>query len=71
MGVITIKGGKEVVECNEKLYLHYFEKPPSIVFNEIFVHLLELCSFTHEVEITRIWNHFIILEECFQICCRF
>jgi hypothetical protein len=52
MGVITIKGGKEVVECNEKLYFHYFEKTPSIVFNEIFVHLLELCSFTHEVEIT-------------------
>jgi hypothetical protein len=51
MGVITIKVGKEV-ECNEKLYFHYFEEPPSIVFNEIFVHLLELCSFTHEVEIT-------------------
>jgi hypothetical protein len=26
MGVITIKGGKEVVECNEKLYLYYFEE---------------------------------------------
>jgi hypothetical protein len=34
MGVITIKGARVIMECNEKLYLHYFEEPPSIVFNE-------------------------------------
>jgi hypothetical protein len=50
-GVVTIKGAKVVVKCNEKLYLHYFEKPPLIIFNEFFVNVLELCLFIHEVGI--------------------
>jgi hypothetical protein len=51
LGVVIIKGAKTIVECNEKIYLHYFEKPSSIVFNEFFVYFLQLCLFTHEVEI--------------------
>jgi hypothetical protein len=34
LGVVTMKGAESVVECIEKLYLHYFEEPPSIIFNE-------------------------------------
>jgi hypothetical protein len=37
LGVLIIKGAKTIVECNEKIYFHYFEKPSSIVFNEFFV----------------------------------
>jgi hypothetical protein len=51
MGVITIKGIKAIVECYENLYPHYFEKSLTIVFKELFVHFLELCLFTHKVEI--------------------
>ncbi len=50
MGVVTIKGVKAIVECNESLYLHYFTKLLAIVFNELFFHFLELCLFIHEVE---------------------
>ncbi len=51
MGVITIKGAKGVVGSNENLYHHSFEKPSLIVFNKLFVHLLKLCLFTHEIGI--------------------
>jgi hypothetical protein len=40
MGAITIKGVKTLVDCNEKLYLYYFEKSPIIIYNELFVHIL-------------------------------
>ncbi len=48
MDVITIKG---VVGSNENLYHNSFEKPPLIVLNKLFVHLLKLCLFTLEVGI--------------------
>jgi hypothetical protein len=41
-GVVTIKRAKALVDCNEKLYLHYFEGPPLNIFNEFFIHLVEL-----------------------------
>jgi hypothetical protein len=47
-----IKGAKTFVDYSENLYLHYFEKQPSIVFNEIIIHILKLCLFTHEIEIS-------------------
>jgi hypothetical protein len=37
LGVVIIKGAKTIVERNEKLYVHYFEKPSSIAFNDFFV----------------------------------
>jgi hypothetical protein len=49
--VVIVKGAKVVVKCNEKMYFHYFEEPPLIIFNEFFVIVLELCLFTHEVGI--------------------
>jgi hypothetical protein len=42
LGAVTMKGAKTLVDCNEKLYLHYFEGPPLIIFNEFFIHLVEL-----------------------------
>ncbi len=60
MGVV-IKGTKTFVHLNENIYLHYFLKQPFIVFKEIIIHILEMCLFTHEVEIPWIWNHFILL----------
>jgi hypothetical protein len=50
-----------------KWYFHYFEESPLIVFNELFVHILELCVFTHKVEILLIWISFILLKESFYI----
>jgi hypothetical protein len=47
--------------------LQYFEGPPLIIFNEFFIHLVELWLFIHEVEIPWIWCHFIMLEESFYI----
>ncbi len=64
-GVFIIKGAKAIVEYNEKLYLHYFEKSPLIGFNELFNHPLELCWSIYEVELQSIWRHFIVLEESF------
>jgi len=37
LSVVIIKGAKTIVECNEKIYFHYFEKSSSIIFNEFFV----------------------------------
>jgi hypothetical protein len=36
-----IEGGQIVVECNEKMYLHYLEK--SSLIYELIVYLLKLC----------------------------
>jgi len=60
-----IKGAKTFVDYSENLYLHYFEKQPSIVFNEIIIHILKLCLFTHEIEISWIWNHFYYIKLIF------
>jgi hypothetical protein len=62
--VVTIIRAKIIVKCNENLYFHYFGKPSSIVFNEFFVHLLELCLFIHEIGVRWISSHFIVLERC-------
>ncbi len=51
MGVVTIKGAKTISKCNENLCFQCFDEPPLIVFKECFVHLLELCLFTHEIGI--------------------
>lgn len=74
MGVIITKIIEIIVKCNEKLYLHYFEEPLLIVFDELIFHLLELCFFTREIGIPWweigipwIWNHFIVLEKSFYI----
>ncbi len=67
LGVATTKGAKTLVDYSEKLYLQYFEGPPLIIFNEFFIHLVELWLFIHEVEIPWIWCHFIMLEESFYI----
>ncbi len=61
MGLIIIKGAKGVVGSNENLYHHSFEKPPLIVFNKLFVHLLNLCLFAHEVGILWIWSPLVLL----------
>jgi len=50
-----------------KTILTFFEKLPFIVFNEIIVHLLKLCYFTHEIIITWIWSHLNMLLESFVI----
>jgi hypothetical protein len=42
LGVATTKGAKTLVDYSEKLYLQYFEGPPLIIFNEFFIHLVEL-----------------------------
>jgi hypothetical protein len=47
--------------------LHYFEGPPLNIFNEFFIHLVELWLFIHEVGIPWIWCYFIMLEESFYI----
>jgi hypothetical protein len=65
MGVVTIKGAKTISKCNENLCFQCFDEPPLIVFKECFVHLLELCLFTHEIGIPWILNNFIMLEELF------
>jgi hypothetical protein len=52
VGVVIIKGAKTLVDCNENLNLHYFEKQLFIIINEIIIHILELWLFTQEVEIT-------------------
>jgi hypothetical protein len=46
-----MKGAKTLVDYSENLYLHY-EKQPFNVFNEIIIHILELCLFTHGIEIS-------------------
>lgn len=51
MGVFIIKIIEVIVKCNEILYLHYFEKPLLIVFDELIFHLLELCFFICEIGI--------------------
>jgi hypothetical protein len=45
------------------MYFYYFEKSPSIVFIELFIHYLELCLFPHEIGI--LW---IMLLKSFVIC---
>jgi hypothetical protein len=50
-----------------KLHLCYFEKSPLIVFNELFIHHLELCLCVHEIGIQWIWTHFTMLLESFVI----
>jgi hypothetical protein len=52
VGVVIIKGAKTLVDCNENLNLHYFEKKLFIKINEIIIHILELWLFPQEVEIT-------------------
>jgi hypothetical protein len=49
VGVVIIKGAKTLVDCNENLNLHYFEKQLFIKINEIIIHILELWLFTQEV----------------------
>jgi hypothetical protein len=41
LGAVIMKGTKALVDYN-KLYLHYFEGPPLIIFNEFFIHVVEL-----------------------------
>ncbi len=50
-----------------KTLLHYFEKQPFILCNEIIIHLLKLCLFIHEVGISWIWCHFTMLLKHFII----
>ncbi len=76
MGVNIIKGGKEVVECNEKLYLHqlYLMRFLSIFWN--YVHLLMKLK-SHEFGIISLcWNNVFkfvvgsnILQEKGHMCC--
>jgi hypothetical protein len=67
MVVITIKGAKTIIKCSENLCLQCFDEPQLIVFNECFIHLLELCLFTHEIGIPQILNNFIVLKEFFYV----
>jgi len=67
LGVVTIKGTKGVVKCNEKLCFHYFEELALIVFNEFFVRLFKFCLCALEVGIPWIWNPFIMLESLFTL----
>jgi hypothetical protein len=46
-GVVTIKGTKVVVECNEKLYYHYFEELCNQLYlmNSLFIFWNCVCLF--------------------------
>jgi hypothetical protein len=62
LGVVIIKGAKTIVECNEKIYFHYFEKSTAIVFNNSLFFFFVIMFFHSEVE-----NNFIMLKEYFYI----
>jgi hypothetical protein len=51
MGVFIKKISEVIIKYNEKLYLHYFEEPLLIVYDEFIFHLLELCFFICEIGI--------------------
>jgi hypothetical protein len=38
-----------------------------MVYNELFVHIMGLCLFTHEIDILKIWSHFTMLLKSFVI----
>ncbi len=50
-----------------KTLVHYFEKQPFTLCNEIIIHLLKLCLFIHELGISWIWCHFTMLLKHFII----
>jgi len=52
-----------------KLHFYYFEKSPIIIYNELFVHIMGFCLFIYEIDISQIWNHFIMLLVSFVIWC--
>jgi len=68
-GPFIVKGAKSLVDhdYNKNFTSTTLKKSPIIIYNELFVHILGFCLFIHEIDIVKIWSHFMMLLESFVI----